>query len=172
MEQAPAVMIGILQGEYLADEDWNAQVARMKREALPVVVLRCDPRPVVLLEAAPEAAVLDLVGPLRAKGGVSAPWTVWCTVFTPDRGHAESFLLVTRAAPLSGRWILHFSLPRHQAVLDAIARTCTLGIVAAPEAAVAWMPVPTPELRTHLAHLRRFQHGNPHQGAEASCTNT
>jgi hypothetical protein len=169
MEQELVLMVGSLRGEVLANEDWNAQVATLRREATPVVALQCDPLPVILLETAQAPQVRALIRPWQAEEAVPAQWAVWCTVLTPDLGLAESFLLVSRVAPRPGRWMLHFPLPYQQAVLEAIERTGTLGLVAEPEAAVVWMPVPTSELRAHLDQLHRFQHGEGEEGAP--CTN-
>jgi hypothetical protein len=159
MENPLVMLMGILRGDVCLSDDWKAQVETIKREAIPVIAVRCDPLPAVLLDVKKRVDVPDLIRTLKAVGRAPEHWVVWCSLLTPDLSIAESFLLVNLTIPVPYHFILRFHLLRHRSVLEAIERTGKLGIFADPETEVTLVQVNVPELREHLAQLHRFQQG-------------
>ena len=157
MENPLIILMGILRSDACLSEDWKAQVETIKREAIPVVAVRCDPLPAVLLDVEKRADVPDLIRTLKAAGSTPEHWVVWCSLLTPDLSIAESFLLVNLTAPVQCVFILRFHLLRHQSVLETIQRTGKLGIFADPGTEVVLVQVNAPELREHLAQLHQLQ---------------
>lgn len=165
MKDSLVVLMGILRGDERLNEEWKEQVEMIKREAIPVVAIRRDPLPAVLLDREKRSEVEVLIQTLKKAGGdAPAYWVVWCSLLTQNLDIAESFLLVNVTHPVPYRFTLRFHLLRHLSVLEAIEQTGRLGIFVDPQTEVIVVDAAAPELESHLAQVRLFQQQQAKKG--------
>src|SRR5437016_105172 len=132
MDDSLIVMVGIGRMDASLSPEWIEKIETMKREALPMVAVRSEPIPSVLLDSHQAPEMRDLIRALQSKAHAPEYLVVWCALIASNLSIADTFLLVNMTKPIVCRFTLRFHLIRHRAALEMIDQTKKLAIFVEP----------------------------------------
>lgn len=156
MDDSLIVMVGIGRVDASLSPDWVEKLESMKREAIPIVAVRGEPIPSVLLEAQQTPEVQELINALST-GHTPEYFVVWCALIASNLSIADTLLLINMIKPIDRRLTLRFHLIRHREALEMINRLKKLAIFTEPTKELLILDVNVPDLQAQLEQVSLYQ---------------